>query len=42
MRTIGVLTGPAARETLEPLADAILPDIGQLTYWLDRNPVPAG
>jgi phosphoglycolate phosphatase len=42
MRTIGVLTGPAARETLEPLADAILPDIGQLTDWLDRNPVPAG
>lgn len=28
--TIGVLTGPARRETLAPLADLILPDIGHL------------
>ena len=34
MRTIGVLTGPAGRADLEPLADAVLPDIGALPAWL--------
>ncbi len=30
MRTAGVLTGPAARDDLAPLADAVLADIGEL------------
>ena len=34
MQTVGVLTGLAARETLAPLADAVLPDIGHLPAWL--------
>jgi phosphoglycolate phosphatase len=37
MRTVGVLTGPARAEDLAPLADAVLPDIGHLPRWLDRN-----
>ncbi|MEW9918939.1 HAD family hydrolase [Marimonas sp. MJW-29] len=37
MTTIGVLTGPARRETLAPLADAVLPDIGHLPDWLDAR-----
>ena len=35
MRTVGVLTGLAARAELSPLADAVLPDIGHLPGWLD-------
>ncbi len=35
MVTIGVLTGLADRATLAPLADSVLPDIGQLPGWLD-------
>lgn len=38
MRCIGVLTGPADRETLSPLADLVLPDIGHLPAWLDAQP----
>ena len=34
MRCIGVLTGPATRETLAPHAEAVLPDIGHLPAWL--------
>lgn len=34
MLTVGVLTGPADRATLAPLADAVLPDIGHLQRWL--------
>ncbi|WP_128253284.1 HAD family hydrolase [Falsirhodobacter deserti] len=34
MATIGVLTGPALREELQPLADAVLDHIGQLPAWL--------
>lgn len=36
MQCLGVLTGPAQRADLEPLADAVLPDIGHLPDWL-RN-----
>lgn len=39
MVTIGVLTGPASAETLAPLADCILRDIGQLPAWLDGRPI---
>lgn len=34
MQVIGVLSGPADADTLAPLADAILPDIGHLPDWL--------
>ncbi|WP_342071804.1 HAD family hydrolase [Yoonia algicola] len=34
MRTIGVLTGPAPREELLPLADVVLPSIGDIPGWL--------
>lgn len=34
MRTVGVLTGPAAAVELAPLADVVLPDIGHLPDWL--------
>lgn len=34
MQCVGVLTGPADREDLAPLADAVLPDIGHLPDWL--------
>ncbi|WP_114966263.1 HAD family hydrolase [Alkalilacustris brevis] len=37
MTTIGVLTGPSPASDLEPLADAILPDIGHLPHYLDRH-----
>lgn len=39
MVTIGVLTGPAAREDLAPLADVVLPDIGALPAWLAERDV---
>jgi phosphoglycolate phosphatase len=43
MRTIGVLTGVASAEDLEPLADAILPNIGALPDWIGaQQPVDAG
>ena len=35
MRCIGVLTGPARREDLAPLADAVLGSIADLPEWLD-------
>lgn len=34
MVTVGVLTGYADREELSPVADVVLPDIGQLPDWL--------
>ena len=34
MRTIGVLTGPAPREELSPLADVVLSSIGDIPAWL--------
>lgn len=34
MVTIGVLTGLAPVEALEPLADVVLPDIGHIPGWL--------
>lgn len=34
MRCVGVLTGPAGAETLEVLADVVLPDIGHLPRWI--------
>ena len=34
MRTVGVLTGPAARAELAPFADVVLPSIGDLPRWL--------
>lgn len=34
MWTAGVLTGLATADTLAPLADVVLPDIGHLTRWL--------
>lgn len=36
MRTLGVLTGTAVAEELSPLADAVLPDIGHIPYWLEQ------
>jgi phosphoglycolate phosphatase len=44
MRSVGVLTGLAVQADLAPLADAVLPDIGHLPRWLDRQhaaPAPA-
>ena len=35
MQTVGVLTGPAPRADLAPLADVVLPDIGHIPDWLD-------
>ena len=35
MQTIGVLTGLAERAVLEPYADVVLTDIGQIPGWLD-------
>jgi phosphoglycolate phosphatase len=35
MLCVGVLTGPASRADLAPLADAVLPDVGHLPDWLD-------
>jgi phosphoglycolate phosphatase len=37
MPTLGVLTGPARRDDLAPLADAVLRDIGMLPAWLDAQ-----
>ena len=37
MATVGVLTGPAARDELTELADVVLPDIGNLIGWLDAG-----
>ncbi len=34
MRTVAVLTGPVSADTLGPLADVVLPDIGHLPDWL--------
>ncbi|MBE1283944.1 MAG: HAD-IA family hydrolase [Rhodobacteraceae bacterium] len=34
MRTLGVLTGMAGSEALQPHADAVLPDIGHIPGWL--------
>jgi len=34
MQVVGVLTGPAPADELAPLADAVLPDIGELAAWL--------
>lgn len=34
MTTVGVLTGIAAAEELDPFADVVLPDIGHLPRWL--------
>ena len=37
MVTIGVLTGMAPAEVLEPLADVVLPDIGHIPGWLSKG-----
>ena len=37
MVTIGVLTGMAPAEMLEPLADVVLPDIGHIPGWLSAH-----
>jgi len=37
MRVVGVLTGIADRAELHPLADVVLPDIGGLAGWIDRQ-----
>lgn len=34
MRTVGVLTGPAPREELAPVADTVLTSIAELPQWL--------
>jgi phosphoglycolate phosphatase len=36
MRTVAVLTGIARSDDLAPLADVVLPDIGEIPSWLDR------
>lgn len=36
LRTVGVLTGLAARGDLAPFADAVMADVGGLPGWLDR------
>ncbi len=41
MITIGVLTGAAPRRRLDPLADAILDDVGTLPGWLQDFHRPA-
>jgi len=41
MRTVGVLTGPAARAELAPFADAVLPDIGGIPSWLKSENLTA-
>jgi phosphoglycolate phosphatase len=35
MWTVGVLTGVAAADTLAPMADVVLPNIGHLPDWID-------
>ena len=37
MSTMGVLTGPAETAELSPYADVVLPHIGHLPAWLDRQ-----
>ncbi len=37
MVTIGVLTGLAMAEELEPLSDVVLPDIGHIPGWLETR-----
>ena len=37
MSTMGVLTGPAETAELNPYADVVLPHIGYLPAWLDRQ-----
>lgn len=37
MRTLAVLTGLADANDLTPHADAVLPDIGHIPNWLDRQ-----
>ncbi|MBY6112843.1 HAD family hydrolase [Mameliella alba] len=37
MWTAGVLTGLADADTLAPMADVVLPDIGHLPAWLSRQ-----
>lgn len=36
MRTIGVLTGPAPRAELSPVADVVLGSIAEIPAWLDQ------
>lgn len=40
MVCVGVLSGPASRATLAPLADVVLPDIGHLPGWLMARATP--
>lgn len=35
--TIGVLTGLATRDELQPFADVVLENIGEIPSWLDQN-----
>ncbi|WP_108815325.1 HAD family hydrolase [Loktanella sp. Alg231-35] len=37
MRTVGVLTGPAAHDELAPFADVVLPTIGDIPAWLQAE-----
>lgn len=37
MRAVGVLTGPAGRETLAPAADAVLGTIAELPAWVEAQ-----
>ncbi|MFW2588044.1 HAD family hydrolase [Sagittula sp. SSi028] len=37
MRGVGVLTGMAGRDELGALADVVMPDIGHLIEWIDRQ-----
>ena len=37
MRCVGVLTGLAEREVLQPYADVVLPDIGHLPAWIEAQ-----
>lgn len=39
MRTIAVLTGTATADTLAPLADVVLCDVGEIPAWLDAQGV---
>jgi phosphoglycolate phosphatase len=37
MRTIGVLTGPAPAQELAPMADVVLPTIGDIPAWVQAQ-----
>lgn len=37
MRPVGVLTGPANQDELEPLAEVVLANIGALPEWIDTQ-----